>query len=220
MPRGGVIAIADSDGQRPDEKGRIPASRSRSRSRYLPRSPRHLLCLAGHFGVTMPRFAVLVVLFSLRAATAFHLGANTRNESIAASAKVESAFTVCSRRNALEEMVRDIGVCMIPLIISNPSPSFAEEQSGVGERRHVGIAATKATNSIATTPDLNPPSAIECDEECKEQRRRRIEDRRAMMRQSRSTSSRQEVFELSKQRARLYGSEYQGLNCIDGVPCL
>ena len=37
------------------------------------------------------------------------------------------------------------------------------------------------------------------------QRRRRIEERRAMMRQSRSTSSRQEVFELSKQRTRLYG---------------
>ena len=167
----------------------------------------------------MSRFAVLVVLFSLRAATAFHLGANTRNESIAASAKVESAFTVCSRRNVLEEMVRDIGVCVVPLIISSPYPSFAEEQSGV-EERHVGIAATKATNSIATKPDIESPSAIECDEECKEQRRRRIEDRRAMMRQSRSTSSRQEVFELSKQRARLYGSEYQGSNCIDGVPCL
>lgn len=179
----------------------------------------------------MSRFAVLVLIFSLRAATAFHLGANTRNnESIAPSAKVESAssacctctcstFTVCSRKNALEEMVRNIGVCVIPLIISSPHPSFAEEQSGVGER-HVGIAASKPTNSIATTPDLESPSAIECDKECKEQRRRRIEDRRAMMRQSRSTSSRQEVFEISKQRARMYGTEYQGSNCIDGVPCL
>ena len=174
----------------------------------------------------MSRFAVLVVIFSLRAATAFHLGANTRNnESIAASAKVESAssacctcstFAVCSRKNALEEMVRNIGVSVIPLIISSPHPSFAEEQSGVGER-HVGIAASKPT---ATTPDFEAPSAIECDEECKEQRRRRIEDRRAMMRQSRSTSSRQEVFEISKQRARMYGTEYQGSNCIDGVPCL
>lgn len=137
------------------------------------------LCLAGQFGVTMSRFAVLVVIFSLRAATAFHLGANTRNnESIAASAKVESAssacctcstFAVCSRKNALEEMVRNIGVCVIPLIISSPHPSFAEEQSGVGER-HVGIAASKPT---ATTPDFEAPSAIECDEECKEQRRRR-----------------------------------------------
>ena len=60
----------------------------------------------------------------------------------------------------------------------------------------------------------------ECDEECKDRRRKRIEERRAMMRQSRSSTSRQEVFELSKQRAKLYGSEYKGTNCIEGAPCL
>lgn len=99
------------------------------------------------------------------------------------------------------------------------SPCFAEAglESDVGQPTSSKNPASIASNS---TSGSGSTSAIECDEECKEQRRRRIEERRAMMRQSRSTSSRQEVFELSKQRARLYGSDYKGANCIDGVPCI
>ena len=56
---------------------------------------------------------------------------------------------------------------------------------------------------------------ITCDENCK----KRIEERRAMFKQSRSTRSRQEVFNLSKQRAALYNTTYQGSSCIDGLSC-
>lgn len=75
-----------------------------------------------------------------------------------------------------------------------------------------------STNTPLSTQQRN--STDECDEECKEERRKRIEERRAMMRQSRSSTSRQDVFELSKQRAKLYESEYKGANCVDGIPCI
>ena len=104
------------------------------------------------------------------------------------------------------------------LLCTVNSPCFAEEglESDIGQPHSENPASIAFNN----TSGSESTSAVECDEECKEQRRRRIEERRAMMRQSRSTSSRQEVFELSKQRARLYGSDYKGANCIDGVPCI
>ena len=59
-----------------------------------------------------------------------------------------------------------------------------------------------------------------CDKECQERRRKTIEERRAMMKQSRSTG-RAEVFELSKQRAALYGTAYKGIpSCPPNVPCI
>lgn len=102
--------------------------------------------------------------------------------------------------------------------VFGPYPSLAE----VDLETDFGQDTTnpKTISSATNTPDNEPASVVECDEDCKEQRRKMIEDRRAMMRQSRSTSSRQEVFELSKQRARMYGSDYKGTNCIDGVPCI
>uniref|UniRef100_A0A7S3LDM3 Uncharacterized protein n=1 Tax=Amphora coffeiformis TaxID=265554 RepID=A0A7S3LDM3_9STRA len=60
----------------------------------------------------------------------------------------------------------------------------------------------------------------ECDEACREERLRVIRERRAMMQQSKTTSSRQDLFDLSKQRAALYNTTYQGTSCIPGVPCL
>ena len=40
-----------------------------------------------------------------------------------------------------------------------------------------------------------------------------------MMRQSRSSTSRQEVFDLSRQRAKLYDTQSRAASCIDGIPC-
>jgi len=55
-----------------------------------------------------------------------------------------------------------------------------------------------------------------CDEDCQ----KRIKERRELNRQSRSTSSRQEVFDLSRQRAALYNATYRGFECPPNVPCL
>jgi hypothetical protein len=60
-----------------------------------------------------------------------------------------------------------------------------------------------------------PASAAECDDECKQ----RIADRRALFEQSRTTSNRQVLFDLSRQRAALYNTTYQGASCIKGLPC-
>ena len=50
-----------------------------------------------------------------------------------------------------------------------------------------------------------------CDQNCLNERKRIIAERRAMMQQSRSNNRREDVLELSQQRAKLYGSQYQGL---------
>ena len=56
-------------------------------------------------------------------------------------------------------------------------------------------------------------TAQDCDNACKAERIRRIEERRAMMNQARSSRQRSEVLELSKQKAKLHGTSYQGVSC-------
>ena len=66
----------------------------------------------------------------------------------------------------------------------------------------------------------NESNILVCDEACKVERKRIIEGRRAMMNQSRSTSQRSEVLELSRQRAKLYGTDFKGVSCPPGIPCI
>eukprot|EP00985_Skeletonema_marinoi_P008231 scaffold3691_cov79-Skeletonema_marinoi.AAC.2 len=71
--------------------------------------------------------------------------------------------------------------------------------------------STNAENN--TRPDRSADgTAISCDDACLEERRRRIEERRAMMKQSRSSTNRGDVLELSRQRALMYGTSYKGLS--------
>lgn len=159
------------------------------------------------------KLAVLCSLF----ANGFQLGKNTSGIGQSECAVPQDHSN--SRREVLDKVTCAIALGAVSTLsfVIDPCPSFAEEEGGPKEQKSNPIIQP----AITTAPDRESPSSVECDEECKEQRRRRIEERRAMMRQSRSTSSRQEVFELSKQRARLvYGTEYKGSNCIDGVPCL
>lgn len=65
----------------------------------------------------------------------------------------------------------------------------------------------------ANAEEIEPKTL--CDEACK----KRIEEKRALLKQSRSTRSRQEIFELSRQRAALYNTTYKGSSCVDSVPC-
>jgi peptide deformylase len=68
----------------------------------------------------------------------------------------------------------------------------------------------------------SPTSALPsyCDEACLQERKRIIQERRAMMMQSKTNTKRSDLFELSKQRATLYGTQYQGATCPPGVPCI
>lgn len=56
----------------------------------------------------------------------------------------------------------------------------------------------------------NENLGYDCDEECIQSRNRIIQDRRAMMKQSRSSTKRSDVLELSQQRAALYDTDYKG----------
>jgi len=81
---------------------------------------------------------------------------------------------------------------------------------------------------VMTTPSLMPQLAnaeigvpqLQCDEKCMAERKRIIEERRAMMRQSMTTTRRQDIFDLSRQRAGLYNTTYQGAACLSDFSCL
>lgn len=63
-----------------------------------------------------------------------------------------------------------------------------------------------------------PPraGAAECDDECKQ----RIADRRKLFELSRTNTRREDVLALSRQRAAMYNTTFQGASCIPGVPCI
>ena len=75
------------------------------------------------------------------------------------------------------------------------------------------ITRVDAIRQTFTPP---PASAAECDEACQA----RIAERRAIYMQSRTTTSRQDMFDLSRQRAALYNTTYRGASCVPGLPCL
>jgi hypothetical protein len=77
-------------------------------------------------------------------------------------------------------------------------------------------AAPAAAAAAEPAAELAAAPAVACDEAC----RQRIADRRAIFAQSRTTTSRQNMMDLSKQRAALYNTTYQGASCIPGIPCL
>ena len=62
-----------------------------------------------------------------------------------------------------------------------------------------------------TQSKQNSSSNNDCDEKCMARRKQVIEERRALMKQSQSSTSRRQVLELSRQRAALYETPYRGL---------
>ena len=99
-----------------------------------------------------------------------------------------------NRRNVLIESIGAMASTFA--FVLHPGPCHSVEEQGQEEER-----------------------AVSCDEACRQERLRVIRERRAMMQQSRSSTSRQEVFDLSRQRATLYNTTYQGASCPPGIPC-
>lgn len=97
-------------------------------------------------------------------------------------------------------------------------------QAGAGlSRRGVMalVAAAAVSTSVPSTSRAAPEDTrLECNEQCQSDRTRVILERRAMMQQSRTATNRQDMFDLSRQRAALYNTTYQGASCPPGVPCL
>lgn len=102
------------------------------------------------------------------------------------------------------------------------SDDAMEEEMPFGQRVKewmvpVARADEQGSTAAATTTSQVAPS---CDESCLAARQRILENRRQLMRQSRSNTQRSDVLELSRQRAALYNTTYQGVTCPPGIPCL
>lgn len=92
----------------------------------------------------------------------------------------------------------------------------ADTGDDIGNKNRIESTRTSIENKI----DTDSTSNNTCDEACMQERKRIIQERRAMMNQSRTNRQRSEVLELSRQRATLYGTNYQGVSCPPGVPCI
>ena len=93
-------------------------------------------------------------------------------------------------------------------------------------RVHIGLYPANAMDKVEGSAPISPQSSPgsqkdtapqltnspDCDEKCLEDRKRIIQERRAMMQQSRSNTRRLDVLELSQQRALMYNTEYRGLS--------
>ena len=73
------------------------------------------------------------------------------------------------------------------------------------------ISNRNAPNTRSDNSDNGTNTISSCDDACLADRKRRIQERRAMMQQSRSATNRGDVLELSRQRALMYGTSYRGL---------
>ena len=99
----------------------------------------------------------------------------------------------------------------------------------VSSRRNVLLKTSAAAAFLAVhrqpacaiSEQQSTSGTADCNEECRQERRKKIMERRAILQQSRTTTKRSDMFELSRQRAALYNTTYQGAACPPGgVPCL
>jgi peptide deformylase len=87
---------------------------------------------------------------------------------------------------------------------------FVQPANAVESIKENSTPSTSVENTQSA--DRFAGAATSCDEACLEERKRRIQERRAMMQQSRSSTNRGDVLELSRQRALMYGTTYKGLS--------
>lgn len=91
-------------------------------------------------------------------------------------------------------------------------PWFVESACAVEDTNNNSITSSTTPSSSPNDESSRSDTAPSCGQACLEERKRRIQERRAMMQQSRSSTNRGEVLELSRQRALLYGTRYEGLS--------
>ena len=109
------------------------------------------------------------------------------------------------------------------MLAAAPSVGGLGGVGGVGAVRRLtcllggGLASAVMGSMAQWFPEMTAAAgAAECDEACKA----RIAERRQLFEQSRTTNDRQKILDLSRQRAALYNTTFQGASCISGLPCL
>lgn len=80
------------------------------------------------------------------------------------------------------------------------------------------LAASTNDDQGAAATTTATPTTLSAEE--KERIRQRILERRQLMQASKSTNSRQDYLDLSRQRAALYNTTYRGVTCPPNIPCL
>jgi hypothetical protein len=151
--------------------------------------------------------------------------------------KTKNKFLDGELARALQhEMDHDRGVLILDHVDLDDLESMQmKEIEKIGHEKRMALAYSRyidesSHQQLAKSMFIEPAYAIEpndttdksesatektlenvCDEECKAKRKKIIEDRRAMMRQSKTNTQRTDVLELSRQRAALYDTNYRGL---------
>ena len=146
-------------------------------------------------------------------------------------------------RAAQHEMQHDEGLLIVDHVDLAELPPFMQEIESDHHRKRMQRAFSRelTPSSIILSPEklvvldqddensnwpffsvprANAADTGECDEACLAERKKRNEERRAMMRQSRTNTNRQDMSALSQQRAALYNTTYQGAKCPPNVPCI
>ena len=129
-------------------------------------------------------------------------------------------------RACQHEMDHSNGILIVDHVDITEIPSYMRpiEDADHEARQIVAFSRTIASTSVSySTPKFSSlyianadDNGLKCDESC----RKRLEDRRALYQQSRTTNNRQEMFDLSRQRAALYNTTSRASTCIPGLPCL
>lgn len=139
------------------------------------------------------------------------------------------------------EMDHDRGILILDHVDLNKMESLKmkrierdghEDRMALAYSRYIDVPTRNLTPKLVNNPFIQPSNALEnknevkskavddtiknsvqteCDDECKAQRKKVIEERRALMKQSKSNTSRRDVLELSRQRSALYDTPYRGL---------
>jgi peptide deformylase len=155
--------------------------------------------------------------------------------------KTKNKFLSGELARALQhEMDHDRGILILDHVdLEELESSKMKEIEKKGHERRMSLAYSRYIDSpnessqrLAKTMFIQPANAVEpndkdgkseileekpkitediCDEECKARRKKIIEERRALMKQSKSNTQRSDVLDLSRQRAALYGTQYGGL---------
>lgn len=101
-----------------------------------------------------------------------------------------------------------------------PSVPATQREASPTARRKALLSTTsdvtRRSRRFALVPAAWADDTVACDEACKQ----RIADRRALFEQSRTNRNRQDLLDLSRQRAALYNTTFQGGSCIPGIPCI
>jgi peptide deformylase len=93
-----------------------------------------------------------------------------------------------------------------------PPANALESDNNRNDSASSSRSSSNEPNTRSDNPDNGTSTISSCDDACLGDRKRRIQERRAMMQQSRSATNRGDVLELSRQRALMYGTSYEGLS--------